>query len=134
MRRMMTTKTNKRRLLLFLLVGIAAACIPQTPIPIYVTPTPQEQIAASGTPIPTVGGLAPTETAEEAATSEEPTSAGPTATFMGAIVGPDYTPPPTFTPRPTRTRPPTEEPTERPEATATSTPTPGPSPTPLPGL
>lgn len=134
MRRMMTTKTNKRRLLLFLLVGIAAACIPQTPIPIYVTPTPQEQIAASGTPIPTVGGLAPTETAEEAATSEEPTSAGPTATFMGAIVGPDYTPPPTFTPRPTRTRPPTEEPTERPEATATRTPTPGPSPTPLPGL
>jgi hypothetical protein len=134
MRRMMTTMTNKRRLLLFLLVGIVAACIPQTPIPIYVTPTPEQQIAQSTTPIPTAGGLAPTETPVEEATSSEATSAGPTATFIGAIVGPDYTPPPTYTPEPTRTRRPTQEPTEAPEETATNTPTPGPSPTPLPGL
>ncbi|HLV35409.1 MAG TPA: hypothetical protein VKY59_09860, partial [Spirillospora sp.] len=61
------------------------------------------------------------------------TSPEPGPTFLGPIVGPDYTPPPTFTPRPTDTS--TPRPTEEePEVTPTRTPTPGPSPTPLPGL
>ncbi|MBZ0299370.1 MAG: hypothetical protein K8J31_06510, partial [Anaerolineae bacterium] len=136
-------------LLLFLLVTcFSVSCIPQTPIPIYVTPTPQTQTDQTMTAIPTAGGLSPTETpaesqAEAAATdTEAPTTMPATAaastpgaqpTFLGAIVGPDYTPPPTFTPRPTDT--PALKPTEeKPEATATRTPTPGPSPTPVPGL
>lgn len=122
-------------------VFVVTACIPQTPIPIYVTPTPQQVSVATGTLIPTVGGLSPTETpaGAEAVTTDEieptgtavETSPEPVSTFLGAIVGPDYTPPPTFTPRPTDTREPTEE---EPKETPTRTPTPGPSPTPVPGL
>lgn len=136
---------SKTTSILFCILSVllAVGCIPQTPIPVYVTPTPQLPATDELTPIPTAGGLAPsqtpeeteaeaTATEEEAATATEETPA-PVVTFPGAIVGPDYTPPPTSTRRPTLT--PTIRPTdEEPEETPTRTPSPGPSPTPLPGL
>jgi hypothetical protein len=136
----MMTQKQLHALLLFVLV-LVAACIPQTPIPVYVTPTPQ--VTDTTTAIPTVGGLAPTETPSAAPVSTSVTvspvgSPQPTMTFLGSIIGPDYTPPPTSTPRPAATRTPTEAPTAGPTTTpapptATHTPS-GPTPTPLPGL
>jgi hypothetical protein len=148
MRCMMTTRLTQTILLLGLLILAATACIPQTPIPIYVTPT--HETTASVTPIPTVGGLAPTETppdeVEAAAVEESPVATinpAPTrsGTRPGPVIGPNYTPPPTFTPRPVPTDTPrptrdvTQQPTAGPEDTAEPTNTPaGPDPSGLPGL
>ena len=89
---------------LSLLLLLVSACIPQTPIPIYVTPTHE----TTTTPIPTVGGLAPTETPQDAV-SAAVVEESPVATVErpptrpgvrpGPVIGSDYTPPPTFTPR-----------------------------------
>lgn len=148
----MKTTTTLYRIVYILIAGILfTACIPQTPIPIYVTPTPQEQASETATPIPTVEALAATEITEEteaveptAGEDEETLTPVPRGTILGPIIGPDYTPPPTFTPRPTVTQTPvdTREPTEVPTRGPTSTPAPdtatptpaGPRPTALPGL
>jgi polysaccharide biosynthesis protein PslG len=145
--------------ILFLIV-LLCGCIPQTPIPVYVTPTHDTPPTETSTVIPTVSNLADSETAEvsNSVTSETtdtpvidrssvvitPENPQVTVTFMGAVVGPGYTPPPSFTPRPTQTptegpasptkAPTSEQVTEPPQATA-APPTPsGPQPTVLPGL
>jgi len=165
---MKTTKTHIRQIL-FLIV-LLGACIPQTPIPVYVTPTHDAPPTETSTVIPTVSDLASeatevTQAADSQATevtevtNSEPTDTPiidrssvvitpenpqATVTFMGAVVGPGYTPPPTFTPRPTQTpsqAPPsptgeatTEQATQPPQATEPP-PTPsGPQATALPGL
>jgi polysaccharide biosynthesis protein PslG len=98
------------------------ACIPQTPIPVYITPTPQQAPTSAldgGISFDVTQGvtrIVPTSTATHTATTI-PTqtstyTAAPaasltaTATVLGAIVPSDYTPPPTFTPLPTWTPPP----------------------------
>lgn len=135
---------------LFLLLSLMfAACSPQAPTVIYVTPTHEAEVASAPTTVPTL--LPPTETPlEPTATptvteTETPLPVGtvlPTNTPLGAIIGGDYTLPPTSTPRPTNTLPPpTEGPTS--EASAmpptsepsvpTVAPTSGPKPT-IPNL
>jgi hypothetical protein len=106
---------------------LAFACIPQTPIPVYVTPTPQETavVVAPVTVAPSVAVPTDTATATEAASPTETATLPPelvtsSPTAMGAIVGPEYTLPPTETPKP-----PTEE--------VSPSPT-GPTTTPLPKL
>lgn len=107
---------------LLLVLVASIACVPQTPIPIYVTPTPQTEITAEVTELESpVVSLEPSNTSRTNITT--PTLM-PRQTFMGPIIGPDYTIPPTSTPRP-----PTTTPTEA--YTPTDTPIPG---TPIPPL
>ncbi len=100
-----------------------AACAPQTPIAVYVTPTlPPTQ----GVSTPEVTPELSTETSVTSRTgftltsmqSERPSQDVPTVTWKGPVVGPGYQLPPTSTPRPT-TPPPTVEgqPTPTPEGT-----------------
>ncbi|MBZ0296057.1 MAG: hypothetical protein K8L99_26085 [Anaerolineae bacterium] len=118
------TRTGQILILFFLVVLSAAACRPQTPILIYVTPTPQatvpeqanlteatEAVAlATNTTVPTIvppTTESPTEAPTQVATqrpvpTETVTTPEGTARVVGAVVGPDYTPPPTNTPNPTR--------------------------------
>jgi hypothetical protein len=141
------------RPILFLLV-LLSACIPQTPIPVYVTPTHNALPTETSTPIPTVSNLATLETAEvnssdasesidtpvieRAAVLITPENPEATVTFMGAVVGPGYTPPPTFTPRPSETpthAPPSPTGEAASEQATEPPPTPsGPQPTVLPDL
>ena len=137
-RMMMLKKTYP----ILLLIVALAACIPQTPIPIYVTPTPETQ--PSETVEPTVGESEPTATLVEATATVDDEATTVRRTIIGPVVGPDYTPPPTSTPRPTvtftpvDTLEPTLTPTRGPTSTSappTNTPVPsGPQPTALPGL
>lgn len=141
---MKTTRTHLRQIL-FMIV-LLGACIPQTPIPVYVTPTHAVPTETS-TVIPTVSDLADSETTDtpvidRSAVVITPESPQTTVTFMGAVVGPGYTPPPSFTPRPTQTPTeappsPTGEPTSEPATRQPTEPPPTPSeprPTALPGL
>ncbi|MCB9453664.1 MAG: hypothetical protein H6672_19710 [Anaerolineaceae bacterium] len=113
-------KNQPLTILLSLIVLLAlTACGQPTPIPVLVTPTqdasvvaaqpttPPSPIPATVTPVPTA---VPTNT---------PT--GPTATFMGPLVGGEYVLPPTATPRPTLT--PLPSATPPPEATSVLLPT-----------
>lgn len=154
--RSMKTKKNTTHILksclVLLLLGLIA-CTPQTPIPIFVTPTPQGEAVLptleAATEDPALTSMTPESTPEvtEEATDEAvplPTLApGQQATPLvrGPIVGPDYQVPPSSTPRPSATPtegPATAVPTETVEAapeTPSETPLPtGPTPTPLPGL
>jgi hypothetical protein len=114
---------------------LANACIPQTPIPIYVTPT---QPGETSTPVPTleVEAVDVTALVESPEGPQDQLSPEPTLTFLGPVIGPDYTPPASSTLRPRPTAIPTE--TTTPAATSTATPptpsqTPeGPRPTALP--
>src|SRR5690349_2585416 len=84
--------------LVFLIVAVLiSACLPQQPVRVLVTPTPQP---ASETPLSTATDLATETQTDPPAVAQ---AAVPTATpaFLGAIVGPSYTPPvPTVTPLP----------------------------------
>ncbi len=121
---------------MFLAVIILAlvACVPQTPIPIYITPTHED--------LPTDAGVAEDTTATIVASPATLLTVPPNATAIGPIVGPDYTLQPTETPRPTHTPdvsptsvPPSLTPTPSgPSPTPSVSPTPSITPTPLPAL
>ncbi|MBC7813502.1 MAG: cellulase family glycosylhydrolase [Burkholderiales bacterium] len=150
-------------------LGILMGCVPQSPIPVYITPTPQPGVSIQPTASTTTAAVlvpmlptstssapiaslvptqadttaSPTEVTDEGTPTQvptlvpivtntaaaPPTSAGPTPTFMGAVVGSDYVLPPTSTPRPSLT--PTEGPTLTPGPSDTPQ---GPTGTPLPGI
>ncbi len=125
--------------------------MPQKPIMVFVTPTPQVEanssttvptlqptaLVLSATPIPatvTPTNLSVTETANQG-------TVGPTVTFVGSVIQPNYTLPPSDTPYPTSTPPASAIPTEGPTSTAVPTQPPaptnapvGPAPTALPNL
>lgn len=138
------TNRNYPNFSLILLITVLAVfgCTPQAPIPVYITPTPQTVIE-DATAVPT---LAPQSVSTEAPTlipstpAPVDTSVPPlesvtaSPTFMGPIVGPDYTLQPTETPRPSQTPIPADTATVTPTWTPTITNTPGPSATPLPKL
>ncbi|MBZ0284886.1 MAG: cellulase family glycosylhydrolase [Anaerolineae bacterium] len=119
-----------------ILLLLAAACIPQEPIVVYVTPTLVESLLVS-TPVPTlelptVTVDLPPATETTATSTATRTSPSVIPTVIGSVIGEGYTLPPTSTPRPTNTPLP-------PTAGASSTPMPtntpqGPLPTALPGL
>jgi hypothetical protein len=100
---------------------------------VYVTPTPQPQIGPVDQPT-SVPTAIPTVDAQSVATQPAAITGGPTAiptavpdvTFVGAVIGPNYTLPPTSTQRPTTT------PTEGPTSTIGPSPTEEPSHLPLP--
>ena len=103
---------------------VVTACSPQTPILIYVTPTPGTA-AEAPTSVPTTAAelatntTVPTVEAPATATAEveAEATARPRSTRIGPVIGPDYTPPPTSTPRPSETpttRPTRERGTEEP--------------------
>lgn len=131
-------KTLRLRQSILLLCSLLAlgACIPQAPIIIYVTPTPnsadQTELAAVPTDVPTSApSITPVPTMPPVVTFT-PSRSEATSTFIGPVVGPDYRPPPTNTPRPgtpTQTLTPTTTTTPGP----TNTPS-GPTPTLLPSL
>jgi hypothetical protein len=136
---MMTWLKPHQQILLFLCAALLlAACAPQEPIIIYVTPTPQAEAAQAtlvNTAVPPEASV--TEASPTATVTATPTvalSPQPTITFVGPIVGPGYTPPPTQTPLPPSATPETAVPpaatTPAPPA-ATTTPAPF---TPMPGL
>ncbi len=104
------------------------ACSPQTPIVIYVTPTHEAEAASAPTLVPT---LAPPTVTVVVPTSvptltETPLPTGPqppTNTPLGAVIGGDYTLPPTSTLQPTVTPlPPTEGPTLEPSKVVPTSP------------
>ncbi|PJF40726.1 MAG: hypothetical protein D6737_03450 [Chloroflexi bacterium] len=105
-----------------ILLLILGACSSQTPIPIFVTATPDPPQTPSSTPIVVAQAASPeADLGILTDDADDNTQATPTrSTFLGPVVGPNYTPPPSFTPRPTATGQPTD------------TATPGPSPTPQP--
>lgn len=127
---MMNKPFFPKPLLIAAVVLVLAACMPPTPIPVYITPTPEIPTNVP-TLVPTFEPL-PSETAIP---SGEPTQAEPTPTgiVLGAIVDANYTLQPSNTPIPTRTAlitiPP--RPTDTPQG---PTETPTVSPTPLPQL
>ncbi len=114
---------NLTRLLLITLISLLlAACAQPTPIPVFVTPTPDGPTAVPTT-IPEF-----TSTPSATVPVESPTPLPPTpgeGTVFGPIVPPDYTPAPTYTPHPEDAGSPVT-----PEPVAS----PGPTTTPLPGL
>ncbi|MCA0453234.1 MAG: cellulase family glycosylhydrolase [Chloroflexi bacterium] len=130
---MKTLKPSTHFVFFLGLTLLFAACSPQAPTVIYVTPTHEAEIASAATEVPTL--VPPTETLVEPTVTptvtltETPLPAGtvlPTNTPLGAIIGGDYTLPPTSTPRPTETLPPpTEGPTS--EAATAAPPTSEPS-------
>lgn len=115
---MMTQKRDyiKQSILYLFLVLLFAACIPQEPIRIIVSATPQATStvqATATTEVLLTDTLAPSETHTPMAAplhTASPTAAGD-GRFFGAIVGADYTPPPTSTPRLTSTQRPSQTPT-----------------------
>jgi hypothetical protein len=115
--------------LVFFIVMLLSACIPQQPIRVLVTPTPQpatETSTSTATDLPTE---IPTDVPVEQAAVATSTPA-----FLGAIVGPSYTPPvPTasFTPTMPTTPTPTSAVSSTPAPTATLA---GPTGTPIPTL
>lgn len=126
--------TNNTLRSLFILLVILPACVPQTPIPVYVTPTPDPAFSVP-TNTPSEQPITPSATATVTVTASATSTQGiqtapttPAPTFIGAVIGPNYTLQPTETPRPTETQP---VPTQTPSNTPTP---PGPTPTPLPTL
>src|SRR5215213_2110461 len=146
----MTTKIHKRTLLIFVtLLVVLIGCSQQAPITVYVTPTPVAPIGSvlnpttqvSSTPFPTVGALPTnTEAGQSPPTQAQPTQpaptqpeqAGPQPTFLGPIIGPEYTLPPTSTQRPTAT--PTQGPTVTPLPPGVTPPPTGEVPATVPNL
>lgn len=133
---------SKSSILLFLILLAAFGCIPQTPIPVYITPTPMA-ITQSATAVPTlepqsvvtsVPVITPSPVPPSATSAPVQGSVSPSPTFMGAIVGPEYTLQPTETPRPSETPTPGATDTTTPTWTPTVTGTVGPSATPYPKL
>ncbi len=131
--------------LLGLLLVLLVACSPQAPIVIYVTPTHEAEIASAPTlvptlPPPTETPIVPTETPTLTETPLPVVPTGPTNTPLGAVIGGDYTLPPTSTTEPSATPlPPTEGPTLEPSQVPPTSapaeqPTTGPQPTALPNL
>lgn len=124
---MMNRDAFSKRLVILWLLLLLAACMPPTPIPVFITPTPE-----TPTLIPTVvPTLEPLPSATEGNTGE-PTR---TPLLLGAVVGPEYTLHPSNTPRATRT--PIDmapQSTAQPAATETPILEPTLSPTPLPLL
>jgi hypothetical protein len=119
-------------------IGLVTACVPQTPILIYITPTPDP--AAAEAVVGAAASPSPMQPTPNASGTPEPTIVptirSPRATVIGPVVGPEYSPPPTNTPPFS----PTPEPTTTiatgtipPRASATPTPA-GPRPTTLPNL
>lgn len=137
------TKPTRHNLILLVVSGLlllTVSCVHPTPIPVYVTPTPQvevtEEVAAAPTQelpteAPTVVAVLPTTApATDLPTQELPSQTpAPVVTFRGPIIGPDYQLPPTQTPPPSAT--PTEGPSPTPPPDAT---VPGPQPTGVPTL
>ncbi len=100
-------------LILIFLVGLLlVGCVPPTPIPVFITPTPEPSLNAS-TAVPT---LEPVPSVTQVAASGEPSR---TPVVIGAVVGSSYTLEPSNTPRSTRTFIPS--PTVPPRFTATPT-------------
>ncbi len=124
---MITRPKLNQRTLLFISAALLflAACAPQEPIIVYVTPTPQ-----TVTPVNTAVVPAASASASATATATVPASPQPTITFVGPIVGPGYTPPP-----PPTQAPPSATPGAPATAAATPAVTTTPPPfTPMPGL
>jgi polysaccharide biosynthesis protein PslG len=117
MLRMLKIKHTHTLPILIICFLFLVACQPQPPILVYVTPTQAGEIAAVNTVVPTLEpSLSPTEvtpsaTFTQAATETPPPQpTGPTATFIGAVIQPGYTLPPTSTPEPSITPPPPNTP------------------------
>lgn len=129
---MLAMQKHHRPAFFLIMLLIAAACQPATPVAIFVTPTPEAAVSTTVVPtfvspdtIPTIdSAIVPTISLSTVTASATPTLV---QTILGPVVGTDYTVPPTNTPRPTLT--PTEAPTEFIPPTATREPG-----TPLPGL
>ncbi len=114
----MTKQPNiKPHILVILFISLLVACVPQTPIPIYITPTPQATADSQGvdsSPVPTVENISiptvdvaivPTmsvDSTDDVDSTDAPSPA-PNSTIIGAIIDEDYELPPTNTPRPTET-------------------------------
>jgi hypothetical protein len=135
---LMTQKHIIQLLFVVACLAVVVACQPQPPILVYVTPTPQSAATVETTLEVTVdGSITPSLTPTAVSTVQSGTVA-PTPTFIGSVIGPEYTLPPTSTPRPTETPPPSETPAPGitpPTATSAPSETPsGPTPTPLPNL
>ncbi len=106
------------RLLFVTLALILFACVPQTPIPIIVTPTPLPTLTAGAVAVnptaaetqvqpalvvTTTPGDVPSHLATDDTTNVRPSVTPIDTGPYGSIIGPDYELPPTSTPRPTRT-------------------------------
>lgn len=123
-------------LLTLMLAGLLFACQQET-IMVFVTPTPQA-LAASSTPVPTIQpSAAASATETDSPTGTAPLTAtitpiGPTATFLGPIIGTDYALPATSTPQPTNSPPP--DATQPPSPTDEPVQPAGPAPDRLPDL
>lgn len=84
-------------ILAFIVGLLLVACVPPTPIPVYITPTP-DPTANAGTAVPT---LEPVLSVTQVMASGEPSR---TPLVIGAVVGSAYTlQPSSVPPRPTRT-------------------------------
>ncbi len=133
---MMTKSKKPTHILLTLIFSlILVSCSQAAPIMVYVTPTAIPQVGPINpptdvpvTPIPTMEpqtAATPTAPAPDSGPTTVPTAI-PDVTFVGAVIGPNYTLPPTSTPRPSAT------PTEGPSATIGPTSTEGPTHLPPP--
>lgn len=124
-------KTSKSAVLLFIALFLFVACVRPTPIAVYVTPTPQvtdipaSQATRFETPV-----VLPTSTV-----TPLPGPPSPTVTFIGPVVGPEYTLPSPASATPQQTPTALDTLTPVPTLTPSATETPGgPTPTPLPSL
>lgn len=118
---MKNVNPHTHQILLSILL-IITACVPMPAVRVYVTPT----AAQTETPVSSSTLVMPTETQAPAAAQAITPAPTSSPTFLGAVVGPSYTPPvPTQTPLPTSELPPTLAPTNTPS---------GPTPTPIPTL
>ncbi|NWF68905.1 MAG: cellulase family glycosylhydrolase [Chloroflexi bacterium] len=109
---MKNVKTTFSQIVMVCIVGLTIACWPQPPVRVLVTPTPGATDTSSSATVE----MTADQVAAQAATVSP--------TFLGAVVGPSYTPP---SPPPTATT--------APPATAMPTATPtGPTATPIPQL
>lgn len=121
------TKTileRTRLVLVFVTLLLVAACAPQAPIAVYITPTPPPDMSPSEMPASSVAPLSeqlvePTDFAPASASNrsdytltslqaQSTVAAHPTVTWMGPVIGPGYTLAPSNTPVPTQA-PPTVE-------------------------
>jgi polysaccharide biosynthesis protein PslG len=96
----------KRQGLLAALIAfliVAAACVPQTPIPVYVTPTALPTETPSVVATVALDPTTPAAVPSLDATQQFEESQTPRPTAVGPVIGPGYTVPPTTTPRLTPT-------------------------------
>ncbi|MEP6988955.1 MAG: hypothetical protein ABI970_25355, partial [Chloroflexota bacterium] len=124
----MEKSNHIRRVCFFVLLSVLmVACSPQAPIVIYVTPTHEAEAASLPTIVPTVipATVVPVVPSALPTLTETPLPTGPivpTNTPLGAVIGGDYTLPPTSTPQPTVTPlPPTAGPALEPSQVAPPT-------------